>query len=97
MLDLSSLEDIKGITMSNLNEQLLTEIDAFLAKSGMSESYFGKRATGNSELVKRLRDNGTVTLKTAGRVRDFIRANPGLRVRTNGDASAPVQDAGEGA
>jgi hypothetical protein len=51
---------------------LLREIDCFLAERKMSDSYFGKLACGNTEVVKRLRGDGSVTLKTAKRIRAFI-------------------------
>jgi hypothetical protein len=51
---------------------LLREIDGFLAERKMSDSYFGKLACGNTEVVKRLRGDGSVTLKTAQRIRAFI-------------------------
>lgn len=51
---------------------LLTEIREFLAESGMGPTYFGKLATGNAELVRRLEAGRTVTLVTADRIRAFI-------------------------
>lgn len=51
---------------------LLIEIDAFLARTGMAPSYFGKISVGNSELVDRLRAGGDVRTRTAERVRAFI-------------------------
>ena len=51
---------------------LLTEIQAFLEKSQMGPSYFGKASCGNSELVERLENGGTVTLTTAERIRSFM-------------------------
>jgi hypothetical protein len=51
---------------------LLAEIQAFLNRTGMKPSYFGKQAAGNSEIVARLEAGGTVTLRTAERIRKFI-------------------------
>lgn len=51
---------------------LLSEIRAFLARTGMGPSYFGKVACGNSELVERLQAGKTVTLVTADRVRQYM-------------------------
>ncbi|BEV47317.1 hypothetical protein [Afipia carboxidovorans] len=51
---------------------LLTDIREFLEQSQMGPSYFGKAACGNSELVERLENGGTVTLITAERVRSFM-------------------------
>lgn len=53
---------------------ILNEIDAFLRESGMGASYFGKVATGNSELVARLRAGGRVWPETDEKVREFIKA-----------------------
>lgn len=53
---------------------ILDEIDAYLRETGMGASYFGKVATGNSELVARLRAGGRVWPETEAKVRDFIKA-----------------------
>ncbi len=59
--------------MSNTSEHnLLLEVDRFLSKTGMGESYFGKVSSGNSELVKRLRDGRRVWPETAEKVRAFM-------------------------
>jgi len=54
-------------------EPLLTEITSFLDETGMGVSYFGKIASGNSELVSRLKRGGRVWPETEERVREFIR------------------------
>ena len=62
-----------------MSNDLLTDIQAFLDETGMGPSYFGKAACGNSEVVDRLINGGTVTLVTADRIRNFInerRRNP---------------------
>lgn len=64
--------------MSQINSKLLTDIEAFLAASGMGESYFGKVAAGNSELVARLRDGRRVWPETEARVRKFIRSRAAI-------------------
>lgn len=58
--------------MNERTALLLADIDAFLRSSGMGESYFGKAAVGNSELVKRLRAGGRVWPETEDRLRDFM-------------------------
>lgn len=80
--------------MAPIKKSLLVEIDAFLAETGMGESYFGKAAVGNSELVARLRSNKRVWPETAARVRSFIK-NRRCGVRSSGDvnAAAPRQPA----
>ena len=51
---------------------ILTEIDAFLEGAGLSETYFGKQAVNNSELMKRLRAGGGLHFDTEARVREFM-------------------------
>lgn len=55
---------------------LLLEVDAFLAETGMGETYFGLCAARNPHLVARLRGGGRVWPETAQRVRDFISNHP---------------------
>lgn len=55
------------------NQQLLAEINAFLKISGMAATTFGKVAAGNSQIVERMVAGGSVTLRTADRIRNFIR------------------------
>lgn len=58
--------------MRGMASDLLSDIRAFLAETGMGRSYFGKAACGNSELVERLEQGKTITLVTAGKVRAFM-------------------------
>ena len=51
---------------------LLARIDAYLDKSGMSETYLGKAAAGNSEVVRRLRNGGRVWPETEAKILSFI-------------------------
>jgi len=69
MLDVFAIADIDDSMMHN---DLLSEIERFLTDAGMGESYFGKKAVGNSELVKRLRAGRPVLTSTEAAVRDFI-------------------------
>lgn len=54
--------------------QLLDRIEAFLTRSGMSRTYFGRMAVGDSKLIHRLESGSTIELKTCNRVIAFIRA-----------------------
>lgn len=58
--------------MTNTPNTLLDEIEAFLARFPMGESYFGKRAVGNSEVVARLRSGGRVWPETEQALRAFM-------------------------
>lgn len=63
---------------------LLNEIDAFIKRTGMGESYFGFQAARNSALVKRLRAGRNVELRTAERVKKFISTYNGGREQGGG-------------
>ena len=71
MVDVSAKADTMH-AMRTEPQSLLSEIDAFLAETGMGASYFGKAATGNSELVARLRSGGRVWPETIERARSFM-------------------------
>jgi hypothetical protein len=60
-------------------QDLLGEIESFLERSGMNESSFGHKTVNDGNLVKRLRSGGSVTLRTADKIRDFIANNNGRR------------------
>jgi len=51
---------------------ILPEIDAFLKETGMGQSYFGKKAVGNSEIVARLRRGRPIWPHTEQRLRVFM-------------------------
>jgi len=60
---------------------LLIEIEAFLAETGMGETYFGKRSANDSGLLARLRAGTTPTGKAVfvrpqvqASIREFIRS-----------------------
>ncbi|UFS83177.1 hypothetical protein LPB79_13065 [Rhizobium sp. T136] len=53
-------------------EVFLSEVEAFLAETGMKKSYFGKLASGNSELVKRIREGKRVWPETIDKARAFM-------------------------
>lgn len=62
-----------------MNQSLLSEIDAFLAETGMGEYRFGLKAVRNGRLIERLRAGVTSTGKTVivrpeteRAVRDFM-------------------------
>ena len=73
MLDVSTIVDI----LRGMSQALLNEIREFLRDTGMSATYFGKAACGNSDLVRRLENGRSVTLVTVERIRAFIRARTG--------------------
>src|SRR5262245_51532065 len=61
--------------MHTLARALLTEIEAFLGETGLTPTKFGLAAVNDGHLVANLRRGNSVTLKTADRVRAFMRAS----------------------
>lgn len=62
----------------SMQADLLGEIDAFLARTGMAESTFGRLAVNDGKFVARIRGGGGLTLATMERVRGFITARLAL-------------------
>jgi hypothetical protein len=58
--------------VSSSTQKLLTEVNAFLSRTGMSASYLGKVAANNSEAIKRMEAGRTVSLDTADKLRSFM-------------------------
>ena len=61
--------------MSTLREQLLAEIDAFLAEAGMRETALGKKALNNTAFVSRVRDGRQPRANTIDKLRAWMAAN----------------------
>ena len=59
-------------TTATMEQQLLTDIRAFMDAHKMAPAYFGKLACGNTQLLRRLESGKTVTLRTSVRIRTFI-------------------------
>jgi predicted transcriptional regulator len=55
-----------------MTEDLLTEIEALLEKTGMSPSTFGNDAVGDRSFVFDLREGRDLRLSTVKKVRAFI-------------------------
>lgn len=59
--------------MLDCHIELVAKIEAFLADSGMSATYFGKKAAGNSEVLARLKSGKTITVVVEQRLLLFIK------------------------
>lgn len=58
-----------------IREEVLSEIEAFLARTNMPPSLFGTKVANDGKFVFRLRSGGSMQAETIDRVRDFISAN----------------------
>lgn len=55
-----------------MQTKLLSDIDKFLAETGMSAGYFGWCAVKNWRLVERLRDGGRIWPETEAEIRAYM-------------------------
>lgn len=53
-------------------QTLLSEIEAFLSRTGMEASTFGQKAVHDWRQVERLRAGGSVSLRKAERLRTYM-------------------------
>jgi hypothetical protein len=71
-----------------IRTELLTEINDYLAASGVAESTFGVLSVNDGKLVGRLRAGKGITIETVERVRKYIADNPPT------PAQPPLREAG---
>lgn len=60
----------------SITEQLLTEIEAYVAQRGIAELTFGFMAVNDGKFVGRLRSGKGVTVRLVERARKYIADNP---------------------
>jgi len=60
------------VTFMNAKQTLLSEVEKFLAVSGMKDSTFGHLTVNDGKFVARLRGGSSCTLETAERIRRFL-------------------------
>lgn len=61
-------------------EDFLAEIEAFLTRTGMSASAFGRAAVGDPNLVGDLRAGRMPNLRLVGRVNSYIQRQDGSAI-----------------
>ena len=54
-------------------QQLISEIDSFLAETGMAPSTFGQKAVSNWRIVDQIKSGGNTGINTIARIREFMR------------------------
>lgn len=52
--------------------EILKEIEAYCASEGIAETTFGKRVVNDGKFVRRLRDGGSINLKTYSKLVDVF-------------------------
>lgn len=76
--------------MTRSTDELLSEIESFIAANGMSATAFGELSMGDRHLLRRLRSGGSVTLDTADAIHLFMRAYQPIRSRRSRSGNASV-------
>jgi hypothetical protein len=71
---------ISPAKISPLTEDLIARIERYCARTGVSEEAFGKLAAYNRNLLTRLRNDRTITLRTYERIDLFLRFDALSRV-----------------
>lgn len=59
----------------SIRDELLTDIERFLRRTGMDHTRFGKEALNDPAFVSRLRSGKDVRTRTVERIRKFIADN----------------------
>ena len=59
----------------NIATALLRDIEAYLERTGVAETTFGRRVVNDGKFVGRLRDGKGITIATVERVQAFLSAN----------------------
>ena len=63
--------------MVTLEEQFISRVSAFLGRSGVSPTAFGKMAVGDPNLMRRIGRGRSPSLRTADRILAFIAEHDG--------------------
>lgn len=77
----------------DMTERLLSEINHFLAETGMKEHRFGFQAVRNGRLVERLRAGGRIWPEAERQVRAFMIAERKARVDRETASAANAEPA----
>lgn len=57
-------------------QDIISQIEGFMDRTGLSASAFGRQAIGDPNLVGDLRDGRMPNLRTLGRLNDFMESYP---------------------
>lgn len=58
------------------HRELVRDIERYVAARGIAESTFGRLTVNDSRLLSRLRNGGSLLVKSEQRIRKYIRENP---------------------
>lgn len=75
MTDLSTFVQRSG--METLEGQFISRVSAFLRRSGLSPTAFGKKALGDPNLMRQIGRGRSPSLRTADRILAFIAEQDG--------------------
>ena len=78
--------------METLTEHFMSHVDAFLERTGVVPSTLGRRAVGDPNLVRQLRDGRSPTLATVDQVMAFMEAYEQAHVDPVRSRGNPVRE-----
>ena len=78
--------------METLTQLFESRLDAFLERTGLKPSAFGREATGDPNLMRQLRLGRSPTLATADRILAFMEAFDGVHLDPVSSRSSPLRD-----
>lgn len=58
------------------HRELVRDIERYVAARGIAESTFGRLTVNDSRLLSRLRNGGSLLVKSEQRIRKYMRENP---------------------
>ena len=75
--------------MQTLEGQFIARITAFLGRSGLSATAFGKKALGDPNLMRQIERGRSLTLRSADRVQAFMDEHDGISTGARAPPSRP--------
>ena len=75
--------------MQTLEGQFIARITAFLGRSGLSPTAFGKKALGDPNLMRQIERGRSLTLRSADRVQAFMDEHDGISTEARAPPSRP--------
>lgn len=80
----------------SMHHNFMAELEAFLSSCSLTETTFGKQAVNDGKLIGRLRAGGDITLRTADRLRDWMREYDLRKSRAHTGAPSKKSQVGPG-
>ena len=77
-----------GLMKKSLREQVLSEIDVFMRKTGISKTRFGAESVGNDKIVDKMRAGVNPRIDTIDAMRDYMREHMEAKKKARAELKA---------